>query len=598
MKTNVLYLLALNILPCADWGINSSKRGSVLVRIFMLSLVLSLGLTGFEHGLVWGMVQISDRDQERGEAIQPTTVQSQSPSQLNSYIQQLNSPKFAERQQAMQALLDFGASSLRPLAFEIINGSPESVWRSKQAIETIAIVGDEPTFFQAANILHLLFHNNSKLIGVKIGELEVQWRQEQKRIILRRLQEKGAGVVQAGENQELFARGNIGRPGVILFDRPIMLDQNANAGEIGSNDPIEGRASAQISRSSEELANQIDLILNGSLEDNRTRLFESRQGSVPSTQIAADVARRMELGEELKQREIEMLLEIEMRMQMREIGGMPGLAFTPLQITLDDQWRGSELELAELNKIQDSLMVRLVDLDLPARQLQELAKNPNLNHLEIAGNKLTIDKIDLVFQSPSLARLSFVDRELERLYLMEPSNPDSLKGISFSRCSLRSAAIEQLAHFKQLMSLEFLEMQLDELLFAQMEKMGRLRAVEMQVCKFPKEAYLRLRRFSPQISINFTPQGFLGVRGPLRFGEDFNKVEISQVVPGSAAELGGMLAGDVIKSIDGVPLEKFEDLRLQVAQYKAGDTLNLIIDRNGQEKKLSIELMPFDSSIE
>lgn len=516
------------------------------------------------------------------------------------YIRQLNSPSFLERQQAMQALLSYGSSALGPLAFEILSGSPESVWRSKQAIEAIATAGDEPTFFQAANILLLLFNSNNQQVNLRIEELELQWRQEQKQMVLRKLREKGAGVVEAGEGQDLFARENLnlGRPGVIVIDGPISLDLLPTTREgLDSSESTPSAASLPIARSTEEMTGQIQRILNGSLEENRIRLFESRQGGNPSSQVASELNRRRQLGEELKQREIEMLLEIEMQMQMREMGAMQRLTMSSLQITLDDQWQGSELELKELARIQESIFLRVAEIDLPVSQIKELLNIPAIENLEVVGNQLDPTKLELLLQTPSLSRVSLVERELQQFFT-DPVSVDHIKGLALQRCELGSGAIEQLIGFSQLISLDFLEMQLAEPLFLQIEKLDGLRAIEMQVCKFPKDSYLRLKRTAPQISINFTPQGFLGVRGPLRFGEDFDKVEISQVVPDSAAEQGGMLAGDVIKSIDGVRLDRFEDLRLQVAQYKAGEKLKVVIERNGQEKQLTIELKPYDSSIE
>jgi hypothetical protein len=544
---------------------------------------------------------------ENSGVLSPLPVDSPQPLQpqlQQQYIRQLNSPIFLERQQAMQALLSHGASALGPLALEILNGSPESVWRSKQAIEAIATTGDEPTFFRAANILHLLFNTNNQLVNLRIEELELQWRQEQKRIVLRKLREKGAGVLEAGGGQDLFARENLGRPGMIVIDRPIGvvdrpigLDFPSSLEGLESSESPPAAAAIPIARSAPEMSEQIERILSGSLEENRVLLFESRKGESPSDRVTAEMARRLQLGEELKQREIEMLLEIEMRMQMREMGEIQRLMTSSLQITLDDQWQGSELELKELAKIQDSIFLRVAQIDLPMPQLRELQNIPAIQHLEIVGNQLGSAKLELLLQAPSLSRLSLVDRELDRLFT-DLVQVENIKGLAFQRCVLHSRAIEQLIQFSQLISLDFLDMQLDEPLFLQMEKLTRLRAIEMQVCKFPKDSYLRLRRIAPQISVNFTPQGFLGVRGPLRFGEDFNRVEISQVVPDSAAEQGGMLAGDVIKSIDGVRLDRFEDLRLQVAQYKAGEKLNVVIERNGQEKELTIELKPYDSSIE
>lgn len=55
---------------------------------------------------------------------------------------------------------------------------------------------------------------------------------------------------------------------------------------------------------------------------------------------------------------------------------------------------------------------------------------------------------------------------------------------------------------------------------------------------------------------------------------------VGQVTPESPAEKAGLLAGDVIVSINGVPTEKWQDISEQI-QNSAGNPVALIIDRNG-----------------
>ena len=73
-------------------------------------------------------------------------------------------------------------------------------------------------------------------------------------------------------------------------------------------------------------------------------------------------------------------------------------------------------------------------------------------------------------------------------------------------------------------------------------------------------------------------------------------VRITQVYPTSAAEKAGLRVGDVIVALDGTPIpasepEDDEVFPAMVRQYKIGSTAELTILRNGQEKKLSVELV-------
>ena len=58
----------------------------------------------------------------------------------------------------------------------------------------------------------------------------------------------------------------------------------------------------------------------------------------------------------------------------------------------------------------------------------------------------------------------------------------------------------------------------------------------------------------------------------------------------SAAEKAGMQAGDVIIEADGVKITKMDDLNTIKNKHAVGDKLNLKINRNGQEKELTLTL--------
>jgi S1-C subfamily serine protease len=65
---------------------------------------------------------------------------------------------------------------------------------------------------------------------------------------------------------------------------------------------------------------------------------------------------------------------------------------------------------------------------------------------------------------------------------------------------------------------------------------------------------------------------------------------ISDVVPNSGAQRAGIKIGDVIEKIDGQKIETFDDLKLHVAQHRAGDKLSVTVNRNGKQVKLEVQL--------
>jgi serine protease Do len=69
-----------------------------------------------------------------------------------------------------------------------------------------------------------------------------------------------------------------------------------------------------------------------------------------------------------------------------------------------------------------------------------------------------------------------------------------------------------------------------------------------------------------------------------------NGAIVSSVAPGSAAERAGVKRGDVIQSFNGLPVHDTNTLRNRVAESGPGTTSELVILRDGSEKKLSVKL--------
>jgi len=65
---------------------------------------------------------------------------------------------------------------------------------------------------------------------------------------------------------------------------------------------------------------------------------------------------------------------------------------------------------------------------------------------------------------------------------------------------------------------------------------------------------------------------------------------VSSVDPDSAAEKAGMKRGDVIQSFNGLPVHDTNTLRNRVAESGPGSTANVVVLRDGSEKKLGVKL--------
>lgn len=80
----------------------------------------------------------------------------------------------------------------------------------------------------------------------------------------------------------------------------------------------------------------------------------------------------------------------------------------------------------------------------------------------------------------------------------------------------------------------------------------------------------------------------LGIRWSIEEEPEVEGVRIQYVAPGSPAQQGGLLAGDVLTQFDGEPLSNGEDLRQAV--FKAEKNSSVVLTREGEEEPLELPL--------
>ena len=65
---------------------------------------------------------------------------------------------------------------------------------------------------------------------------------------------------------------------------------------------------------------------------------------------------------------------------------------------------------------------------------------------------------------------------------------------------------------------------------------------------------------------------------------------VEEVVEGSCAEKAGVQVGDIIIRFNGVDVETYNDLSGQLKKLEAGDTVEMVVYRNGEEITLTVTL--------
>src|SRR5437773_9972493 len=73
----------------------------------------------------------------------------------------------------------------------------------------------------------------------------------------------------------------------------------------------------------------------------------------------------------------------------------------------------------------------------------------------------------------------------------------------------------------------------------------------------------------------------------MTYGQPFTPAEIGQVLPGSAAEAGGLHPGDTIVSIGGRSIERFEDVQ-QLVRLNPNVTMTVVVKRDGGPATLQV----------
>jgi membrane-associated protease RseP (regulator of RpoE activity) len=121
-------------------------------------------------------------------------------------------------------------------------------------------------------------------------------------------------------------------------------------------------------------------------------------------------------------------------------------------------------------------------------------------------------------------------------------------------------------------------------------KQGKLMDVEMPRFPMPSYDYLVYTEY----------ESLPGERVKLgvRMKEEDGKVLVEGVVPGSAADQAGILAGDIIVSMGEVVIADSFDLVYEVNQRVSGDQTALIVEREGEQINLDVTFVPLPKADE
>ena len=110
-----------------------------------------------------------------------------------------------------------------------------------------------------------------------------------------------------------------------------------------------------------------------------------------------------------------------------------------------------------------------------------------------------------------------------------------------------------------------------------------------------EEVKISVRRGKKTLDLKATLTGEIEAYVPIAIGvavrQTDDGIKVRRVETDSPAKKAGIEVGDVIQQVNQAPIEKLEDLVLQIAATTAGKELSLVIDRDGESKdfKLKVE---------
>ncbi len=516
---------------------------------------------------------------------------------IQQLIRQLDDRSFANRENAAQELAQIGVPALRFLALSVFEGSPEAVWRTRTTLETIGTHGDEEVFYKSAGILQLLFSDSGESLRPKILQLQQEWKLERKRNILKQLVQLGAIVSDPRTDQVAF---DDGLP--IVFRNNVVINGPVGVlefqdGIVDSPSNTTGRQSFQrrTDLDSENAIREIDQILLATLEQNRELVLGHNFAAPESDDDAAPQLNANAVQRQIAIQRLQRQIALDNMMQRRFVN--QPLNNAGISISLGRKWTGTASDLAPLQSLDGLGRIELLEINLDRPQLDVIADLPFQMTLKVQGNQISDADLAVLSGMPELRSLEFADRDVSSDLLKQFADSNSLLSCSFSNCELSADSLLNLRKIETLGGLYFGEMQIDASIFKALEQLSNLNYLSLRICKFETASYRRLEMANPNLQIAFTPQAFLGVRGPMNLTRQ-QGCEISEVIPESGASKAGLEIGDVIEKVNGQVIERFEDLRLHIAQHKAGESLKVEITRDGQPMKVNVVLGRYDTNLE
>ena len=485
---------------------------------------------------------------------------------VGQLIDDLSQVDYDQREAAERQLIEIGSPAVDPLINALVDCTPDVCSRVKRILQAIAGECDEESLFKALAALRIRF----EVPAQRIKPLIDRWAIQSRAAVVARWRKQGAIVedrfesidpVDEIDNQiqmrlQLAQQRNFQLE--VVDKKDLVITQSLESPP-AIDEPKEQWATQSI-------AEQLKLVLEGSLEQNKVRVLSSTNGAAGLEQ------------------------------------SMNALAREPVSVTIGKDWRGeysdfdftgtrSSLPISSLNvqkkKINDLLLSVLKKHPIKAVTLNECSIAADMKQtLPASLSMLVIED-----QDDSVKALELISRDSSAL------NRVRFVGSGFGKAE--AAALED---FPLLAVIELFRLDLEKEAFEGITSLEQVHRVLIERCKFPASAFIKFQQVRSDVVVIFTARAFLGVgRDPpgLAFNRNGNiqppqvpadGCVIFTVVQGGAAAQAGMKSGDVVLSVGDQKVRNFEELRIAIAQCDIGEEVSIKIRRDGKEKTLQAKM--------
>lgn len=476
--------------------------------------------------------------------------------QIQTWIAQLDSDTFDQREQATRQLIDAGVSAIGDVAEAAASDSFEVSWRAGNILQQIGLNGDEATLKSVVAVMQKLESSGVKSLGKSREELFARWQQVRHDRAANKIRQLG-GIVQ--EMPGGWAMGGFG--GGFLVD----LDDAMPVFEIVEDIAI--------------MEDEIE-VFGAPVDEVELPTIEEEVKA-----LDVDVSPVEEKVEALK---VE-IPSIEERVKALDLEGAdtdPD-ALEPIKTRVERtiiDARARSIEKA----LRDDDDTSSLPKDDETSEPVAADKPPKIEPLEVrrledaiedlereAAIAVPVDAIDIDVDFDFVPPMFFGDA-----IWVDPANVgQTTRSIALGAHWKGTAEDYQLlTQLDKAVTLSLDHVKLPDQAISHIGNMPHLRQLSLTKCAYNRELLIRFKRSNPKVNIQSHGDTLLGVTG----NAHARGFHVTRVVPGSGAEKAGVRNGDVITAADGMTLKSLDELMIIVGPKKVDEKLPLSLLRDGR----------------